>query len=144
MYAPAKVASRYAAYAPVIVRVVFGFMMAAHGWQKLDNGVSGFAGFLDSLGVPAPDVAAWAVTALELGGGILLILGLLSRVVGLLLAIELVFAIILVKWEVGLIAAEGVGFERDLAYIAGFLTTVLLGPGRPSVDHALGLEGRKA
>ena len=39
-----------------------------------------------------------------------------------------------------LIAAEGVGYERDLAYIAGFIVVLLLGPGRPSLDHILGLE----
>jgi hypothetical protein len=33
-----------------------------------------------------------------------------------------------------------VGFERDLAYISGFIVVLLLGPGRPSLDHLLGLE----
>jgi hypothetical protein len=33
-----------------------------------------------------------------------------------------------------------VGFERDLAYIAGFIAILLLGPGKPSLDHALRLE----
>lgn len=129
--------------APVVVRVVIGAMIATHGWQKLDAGVAGFAGFLDSLGVPSPDAAAWAVTLLELVGGILLIVGLLSRLVALLLIAELVGAVYLVTWNLGLIAdaAEpGVGYERDLAYMLAFLVVLLLGPGKPSVDHLLRIE----
>ncbi|MDQ3767426.1 MAG: DoxX family protein, partial [Actinomycetota bacterium] len=82
----------------------------------------------------------WAVTMLELVGGALLVLGLFSRVVAALLIANLIGAIIYVSGEVGLIAAEGVGYERDLAYIASFIGVMLLGPGRPSLDHAFGIE----
>jgi uncharacterized membrane protein YphA (DoxX/SURF4 family) len=56
------------------------------------------------------------------------------------MTLELVAAILLVTGSNGLIGAEAVGYERDLAYIAGFLVMFLLGPGKPSIDHALGLE----
>lgn len=127
---------------PVIARVVVGTMMFFHGLDKLSGGVDGFAGGLDEMGVPVPTFAAWVVTLLELVGGLMLVVGLLSRVIAALLTIELIFAIILVTGKIGLIAesGEGVGFERDLAYIVGFLVVVLLGPGRPSLDHVLRLE----
>jgi putative oxidoreductase len=83
---------------------------------------------------------AWFVTLLELIGGAMLILGLLSRVIAGLLIVELLVAIALVTGQAGLIAEEGVGYERDLAYIAGFLVVLLLGPGRPSLDHLLRFE----
>jgi putative oxidoreductase len=132
---------RLAAATPVIVRLIVGGMMLAHGLDKFNNGPSNFGQFLEQqLGLSAGVLLAWLVTALELVGGGLLIVGFLSRLVALLMTIELICAIALVTWPSGLIATQGVGFERDLAYIAGFIVILLLGPGRPSLDHALGLE----
>jgi putative oxidoreductase len=134
---------RLAGLTPVVVRVIVGFMMFAHGVDKLSGGVAGIAGFgefLSSAGLPAGLLLAWFVTLLELVGGVMLILGLLSRVIAALMTIELLVAIALVTGQAGLIAEEGVGYERDLAYIAGFLVVLLLGPGRPSLDHVLGFE----
>jgi uncharacterized membrane protein YphA (DoxX/SURF4 family) len=45
-----------------------------------------------------------------------------------------------VTGAIGLIGRGATGYERDLAYIVGFLVVILLGPGRPSLDHLLGLE----
>jgi putative oxidoreductase len=79
----------------------------------------------------------YVVTFVELIGGVLLIVGLLSRLAALLLTIDLV-----VKVNVGLIAPQGggAGTELDLALIAGFLVVLLSGPGKPSLDYLLGLE----
>lgn len=138
---------RLAGLAPVAVRLIVGTIMAVHGWQKLAGGPANFGGFLGQLGVPLPTLMAFVVTFVELVGGICLILGLFSRLAALLLTINLTVAIILVKSQVGLIAPpeSGAGAELDLALIAGFLTVLFAGPGRLSVDHALGLEkGRDA
>jgi putative oxidoreductase len=86
----------------------------------------------------------YVVTFVELIGGILLIVGLFSRVAALLLTINLGVAILLVKVNIGLLSppdGSGVGAELDLALIAGFLVILLAGPGRLSVDQALGYEG---
>jgi putative oxidoreductase len=131
---------RLAAATPVLVRLIMGGMMFVHGLEKLTGGPAGFGQFLGQLGVPAPALMAWVVTLLELVGGAMLVVGFLSRLVALLMTIELGTAIALATWPNGLIAAEGVGYERDLAYIAGFIVVLLLGPGRPSLDHILGLE----
>jgi putative oxidoreductase len=131
---------RLAAATPMIVRLIVGGMMFAHGLDKMNSGPANFGQFLEQLGVPAPVVFGWAVTLLELVGGAMLVIGLLSRLVALLMTIELGFAIALVSGANGLIGTEGVGFERDLAYIAGFIAVLLLGPGKPSLDHAFGLE----
>jgi putative oxidoreductase len=129
-----------AAITPVVVRLIIGVMMFVHGLDKLTGDPAGFGQFLGGLGLPAPLVLAWAVTLLELVGGAMLIVGLLTRVVAALMTFELVGAIVLVTGSRGLIGAEAVGYERDLAYIAGFLVMFLLGPGKPSIDHAVGLE----
>lgn len=135
---------RLARLTPVVVRVIVGFMMFAHGVDKLSGGVAGISGFgefLSSAGLPAGLLLAWFVTLLELVGGAMLILGLLSRIIAGLMTVELLVAIALVTGANGLISGEqGVGYERDLAYIAGFLVVFLLGPGRPSLDHLLGFE----
>ncbi len=96
------------------------------------------------MSVPAPKLMAFVVTFVEIVGGILLIVGLFSRLAALLLTIDLVVAILLVKVNIGLLSpvdGSGVGAELDLALIAGFLVVLLAGPGRLSVDQALGYEG---
>ena len=96
---------------------------------------------LAGLGVPLPVFMGYVVTFLEIIGGILFIVGFLSRLAALLLTIDLVVVILLVKVNVGFISgSSGTGAELDLALIAGFLVILFAGPGRLSVDHALGLE----
>lgn len=127
--------------ATLVLRLAAGVVMAYHGWLKLPD-VSGFAGFVDSLGIPAPDLMAYVVTYLELLGGIALIVGLATRYVAALFAVEMVFTIVLVKLDVGLIAPDaGVGAELDLLILAIALSLVLLGAGRWSVDAML--SGRR-
>ncbi|WP_166397051.1 DoxX family protein [Rubrobacter marinus] len=129
-----------------MIRLVVGVIMAAHGYQKLAGGPANFGGMLAQLGVPAPTLMAYVVTFVELVGGILLILGLLSRWAGLLLTANLAVAVLMVKVDVGLIAPQGggAGAELDLALIAGFVTILLLGPGKLSLDYVLGIEPREA
>ncbi|MBA2530110.1 MAG: DoxX family protein [Euzebyales bacterium] len=119
--------------------------MAAHGWQKLT--MMGPANFgrdmLAGLGIPAPVAFGYLVTFTELIGGLLLIVGLLTRLATLPLIVNLTVATIAVKLDLGLIAATGApmpGAELDLSLIAGLVAVLLLGPGRPSLDHLLGIE----
>ncbi len=137
--------SRLASLAPLAVRIIVGIIMLAHGLQKLlGPGPLGFGNnVLAGLGVPLPGLMGIVVTLVELVGGLLLIVGLFSRLAALLLTINLVVAILLVKVGVGFLSptgSPGVGAELDLALIAGFLVILFAGPGRLSVDHALGLE----
>ncbi len=138
-------AHRLAPAAPVLLRLVVGFVMAAHGWQKLtEMGPATFGeSMVADLGLPAPVAIGWTVTFIELIGGLLLIVGLLTRISSLLLMVVLTGALLLVKPDTGLIAPIGAmlpGAELDLALIGGALGVLLLGPGRPSIDHALGIE----
>jgi putative oxidoreductase len=127
----------------LVLRGIAGFTMAWHGWQKIDGGVGGFKGFVESLGLPFPGLLAPVVTALEFGGGILLILGLLTRLWALLIGIEMAFTAFLVKatkLDVGFIGAEGAGYELDLLILAACVALLLLGPGRVSLDTTVGVE----
>lgn len=128
---------------PLALRLGLGLVFTVHGWQKLNDGAFGFAGMLTGLGVGAPDVLAWLVTAAELVGGILLLIGLLTRLATLPLIATMIGAIALVKLDLGVIAPEGTpmpGAELDIALLAGLVALLLLGPGRVSVDHAVGVE----
>jgi putative oxidoreductase len=131
-----------AGYAPTVLRVVLGIVFIAHGWAKLQNGPANFAGFLTTLNVPLPGLMAWVVTILELGGGILLVVGALTRIVALLFALEMVGTTLLVKTDVGFVAQQAAGAELDLALLAGVLAILFLGPGELAVDNGIGLGDR--
>ena len=136
--------ARLAGLAPLAVRVIVGAIMAAHGFQKLSAGPGNFGAALGQMGVPLPGLMGYVVTLVELVGGVLLIVGLLSRLAALLLTIDLTVAILLVKTGVGFLSpmgSPGVGAELDLALIAGFLVILFAGPGKLSLDYALDIEG---
>ena len=128
-------------------RLLVGFVMAAHGYQKVfDIGPAAFGtSTLEPLGVPMPTAAGYLVAFTELIGGVLLMAGLLTRLAAFALIVDLAVAIALVKSKVPLIVAPdkpGAGLELDLALIAGFAVALLAGPGRVSLDRALGLDAR--
>lgn len=131
---------RAADLGPLCLRVGVGVVMAWHGWQKFDGGVSNFAGFLESLNVPAHEVVAWLQVFAEGIGGLLLIAGLLTRLVTLPLIAVLIGAIWLVKVDVGFIVPNAAGAELDTALLAGLFGLLFIGPGRLSLDAMLGLE----
>jgi putative oxidoreductase len=124
---------------PLCMRVGVGAVFAVHGWQKYDQiGVDNFAGFLDSLNVPAPETVAWLQIIAEGIGGLMLIAGVMTRLVTIPLIAILLGAIFLVKDDlpgVGFVVDASVGIGRELE--TGLL---FIGPGRLSVDGALGME----
>lgn len=134
---------RQAHWGLLALRLIVGFVMLYAGWQKLfDFGVPMFAKALAMAGVPLPDFFAWAVTSLEVVGGAFIIAGLLSRPIALLLAIDMVMAILLVTNKVGFMSPTGKsGMEINLLLIGGLLAIVFAGPGLLSVDRTL--EGRR-
>ena len=128
----------------LVLRIGVGTTMAWHGWQKFDGGVANFAGFVESVGLPAPTVLAWVVSILEFVGGGMIVAGLLTRVPAALITLQMIGTAFYVKASqlgTGFIAAEGVGFELDIVLLAGAFAIAVLGPGAISLDRALGFEG---
>lgn len=120
-------------WAPLPLRLVLGIVFAAHGAQKLlVHGVGGTAAMLGGLGVPLPTLAAAVLIALELGGGLALILGLGTRVVASLLAIDMLVAMLAVHAPHGFFLPRGIEFVLTL--LGGTLTLVGTGPGALSLD----------
>lgn len=121
----------------MVLRVVVGIVFAAHGWQKLSMmGFDGVAGFFGSLGVPLPMLAAVVVTLLELVGGIALILGIGTRVVAALLAVDMLAALLLVHLPNGIFVSNN-GYELVLLLLAAGVYFALVGPGPLSLDNRL-------
>ncbi|MGH9041017.1 MAG: DoxX family protein [Acidimicrobiia bacterium] len=127
----------------LVIRAAFGPALAYHGWQKLDGDAGGFAdmvGTLQVFGVSLPEFVGYFVIGLELVGGSLLTLGLLTRLIAVFVAVQFLMIPFVVKSQAGLVGTEGPGFEIDLYIAAAALTLLLLGPGRASLDRVLGLE----
>ena len=115
------------------VRVMMGFVLAFSGYQKLTGGMGGVAGFFGQVGIPLPEVMAPFITALELVGGIMLLVGLFTRWLGLLYVIEFIVASF---WVV--IPARGLAMGRlELMMLAGAVMLVLAGAGKASLDEML-------
>lgn len=126
-----------ATYGFLVLRVAVGIVFAMHGWQKLTMmGIGGVGGFFGSLGIPAPEVAALAVTILELVGGLALVLGIGTRIVGALLAVNMLVALLLVHLPNGFFVDAG-GFEFVFTLLAAALFFALAGPGAISLDAQL-------
>lgn len=79
----------------LIIRIVLGVTFFAHGLAKFQSGIDNVAGWFTSIGLPGG--LAYGVATVELVGGILLIIGLGVRYVGLLFALILAGAIVKVN-----------------------------------------------
>jgi len=120
----------------VPLRVVVGLVFIMHGGMKLFSfGIGGTTAFMHQLGIPLPAVAAVVVTAVELLGGVALILGLFTRWAGLLLTIDMLVAILKVRLHGGFFAPNG--FEFEMTLMGAALTFALLGAGAVSLDALL-------
>ena len=118
-----------------ISRILVGIVLIAHGWQKYDSWtIDGTAKSFDSMGVPWPNASAQIATYFELAAGVLLILGLLVRIVGPLLFIQMAFAFGFAHWGKGVFIADG-GWELVGVLGAAGLALAASGSGRFSLDY---------
>jgi uncharacterized membrane protein YphA (DoxX/SURF4 family) len=100
----------------LLLRLVLAAVFGAYGYAKWAGGMDRFVGLLMTIHLPLPTITARAVATLELGGAALLALGIATRLVGLLLAIEMVVAITTVVWRQGFLG--GYAFELTLLTVA--------------------------
>ena len=114
------------------LRMALGAVMIAHGAQKAFGGMPRFMGMLQSMGIPP--ILAYLTTAAELGGGILLVLGLFTRVAALSILIDMCVAIAKVHFKNGLKGPGGYEFPMMCGIVAFAL--IFLGAGPISLDEA--------
>jgi putative oxidoreductase len=137
MYIPGLDVRLTARYGLAILRIVLGIAMLVHGWSKLSGGVDNVAGFFGGmLGIPAPGLMAWVVTIVELVGGILLVIGFLTQIAGLLIALDMLGAILFAYLLRGAPFIENgqISWEKEAVFAAAALCLALSGPGAWSVD----------
>ena len=112
------------------LRSAIGVIFIVHGIGKFNPG---FTGFLDKVGLP-PEMQI-PIALAELVPGILMIIGVLSRISGAMLSIVMLGAIFHVKNAENL-TGQG-GYEIDLMLLASVLVIMVVGPGRISLAHAI-------
>jgi len=121
----------------LILRLVLGIIMIAHGWQKIVDHLHGITGMMHQLGLPP--FMAYLVVATEFGGGILILIGFLTRLAAFATFIDMLVAILKVHLPHGLFASAG-GFEFPLACAAIAFSLIFSGAGPIAMDW---LWGRK-
>jgi putative oxidoreductase len=131
-----------------------GFGFLAHGWAKWSRGPAGFAKLLHQIGTPLPVPTAWAVTMLEIFGGLALLIGAFVAIVSIPLIASMLVAMFTVHIRYGFSSINTIGltpagpvfgppgYEINLLYIAGLLALAILGPGAMSVDRFLWADKR--
>ena len=132
------------AYGLLLIRIVFGLTLAAHGSQKMfgwfgGGGPQGTAGFFGNLRFRAAPVMAVAAALAELGG-LLFALGFLTPLAALGIAVVMLTAFATVHWPNGFFAGNG-GYEFNLGILAVAAGIAATGPGRFSLDRLIGWDG---
>lgn len=122
----------------LLARILIGAVLIAHGWQKFSTyTIDGTAQSFDVMGVPAPQAAATFAAVVELVGGALLLLGLLTPIAAALVVIDMLGAFWFAHRSAGVFVGEG-GWELVAVIAALSIAVAVAGPGRASIDHAIG------
>ncbi len=118
---------------PLVARIVCGEVFMSTGWGKLNNLPKITQLFID-LGIPAPGIMAPFVSGVEFFGGLLLLVGLFTRIAAPPLVIVMVVAIASAKADQIDSLDTLLGFE-EMSYLAMFLWLAIAGPGKLSLDY---------
>src|ERR1700760_4881468 len=135
-------------WAALPLRLIVGYGFMEHGYAKLIHGPERFAAILHILGVPAPELLAWATILVELMGGLAVLLGAFVTLASIPMAAVLLVAIWTVHLPNGfssikLLSVDALGahfgqpgYETDLLYLAALAALVLGGSGPWALDRA--------
>jgi putative oxidoreductase len=138
---------RLAAWAPIPLRLIVGGGFMEHGFAKLGRGADAFAAILQAIGVPFPHLMSWATIAVEVSGGLAILLGACVALASVPMAAVLLVAIFTVHLPYGFssiklmaVTPAGAhfgqpGYECDLLYLAGLAALVLGGAGPWALDN---------
>jgi putative oxidoreductase len=119
--------------APLAVRITVGVVFMGTGWTKLHN-LPAITKNFTVLGIPAPEILTPFVSGVEFVGGILLLVGLLTRFAAVPLMVVMVVAIISAKASDIDSLETLLGFE-EVSYFVMFALLAIAGPGPVSLDH---------
>ena len=127
----------------LVLRVVFGLFLAAHGYNKVFGGgkLAGTGLWFGSLGMKWPQVQARLAAGTEIGAGVLFALGLLTPFA----AAGMIAVMVVATWSAHrkngfFIFHEGQGWEYTVSIAVAAWSVAAIGPGDASIDHAIGLD----
>jgi putative oxidoreductase len=128
----------------LLLRLLLGLTMAAHGAQKLfgwfgGGGRAGTEAFFASLGYRSPAVFAVLAGLAEFLGGLSLAAGFLVPLAAAAIVVVMLNAIESVKFRGGFFAGNG-GYEFELLILGTAVALAATGPGKYSLDHAIGWD----
>jgi len=130
----------------VPLRLIVGLGFMQHGYAKLARGPDGFLAILHAMGLPLADLLGWATIAIEVMGGLLILLGAFVPIAALPMLAVLLVATMTVHLPNGFSSikllsydAAGAhfgqpGYETDLLYAAGLLALCFGGAGPLALD----------
>ncbi|MDQ6598501.1 DoxX family protein [Bacillus salipaludis] len=125
----------------IILRVILGITFFIHGLAKFQGGIENIVGWFSSMGLPG--FMAYVVASFEILGGILLVIGLGSRVVAGLFVLLMAGATLKVKLAVGFLGnGQMAGYELDLAFLAMAIFIAINGSKLFSLDSLI-VKGQK-
>ncbi len=137
---PRRIAAYLTWLPPLVARIVVGWVFLWSGWGKLNalpRMIENFRGW----GIPYPEILTPFVSGVEFVGGILLLVGLFTRIAAAPLIVVMVVAIVSAKWADVDSLETLLGFE-EVAYMTLFLWLAIAGPGPVSLDYLL-TRGRR-
>jgi putative oxidoreductase len=137
---PRQIASYFAWLAPLVARIVVGWVFLWSGWGKL-NALPQVTENFRSWNIPFPEILTPFVSGVEFVGGILLLVGLFTRIAAAPLVAVMIVAIIAAKLGDIDSLETLLGFE-EMSYLALFLWLAIAGPGPISLDYLL-TKGRR-
>jgi putative oxidoreductase len=142
-------APRHGEWYAIPIRLMVGYGFMQHGYAKIAHGPENFVNILSALGVPFPALMAWATIAIELLGGLAVLLGVLVPLASVPMIVVLLVAIFTVHTPNGFssikllsVDASGAhfgqpGYETDLLYVAGIVALLFGGVGPFALDRLL-------
>ncbi|WP_425590679.1 DoxX family protein [Guptibacillus hwajinpoensis] len=117
------------------IRLVVGMLFFAHGYLKFSEGIANTVAFFETIGISG--FLAYVVAVIELAGGVLMILGIGTRLISVLFSMILIGALLTVKRSTGMLG----GYELDIAILAMSLSLFLSGGGPYSLSTYLVKKG---
>lgn len=132
---PARQSAIFSWLPPLFARLVVGWVFMWSGWAKL-NALPQMIQNFTEWGIPYPQLLTPFVSGVEFLGGLLLLLGLFTRLAATPLVIIMIIAIVSAKWDQISSLEALLGFE-ETAYMALFGWLAVAGPGAVSLDRQL-------
>lgn len=125
--------------AALVGRILIAILFIPAGWGKI-TGFAGTAGYIASKGLPLPSVATALAIVIELGGGLLLVVGYKTRWAALALLVFILATALVFHpfWSAppDQAMATSINFWKNVAIMGGVLYVWAFGPGRIAIDRA--------